>query len=95
MVSTVSTCHWRNVLGSNPRNHQGVSCNPTCRSNFEKNFEVEEVYDGDVSCIQVAKCKLNDEKVVIKKFKKAKLMERPDLQHKVMMPMPNVVCLLQ
>eukprot|EP00877_Chromochloris_zofingiensis_P005481 jgi/Chrzof1/14934/Cz09g21100.t1 len=57
--------------------------NSRTRSNFEKNFEVEEVYDGDVSCIQVAKCKLNDEKVVIKKFKKAKLMERPDLQHKM------------
>eukprot|EP00775_Hariotina_reticulata_P008784 gene8784-8962_t len=53
------------------------------RSNLEKNFSIEELYDGDISSVQIATCKSNSEKVVIKSFKRAKLEPRVDLQHKV------------
>lgn len=56
---------------------------PTCRSNLEKSFHLEEVYDGDISVVQIATCKANSEKVIIKSFKRDKLQDRVDLQNKV------------
>lgn len=53
------------------------------RSNLEKTFHIEEVYDGDISVVQIATCKANSEKVIIKSFKRDKLVNRVDLQNKV------------
>jgi hypothetical protein len=53
------------------------------RSNLAKNFQFEELYDGDISSVQIATCKSNSEKVVVKAFKRDKLQHRLDLQHKV------------
>jgi hypothetical protein len=55
----------------------------SCRSNLAKNFQFEELYDGDISSVQIATCKSNSEKVVVKAFKRDKLQHRVDLQHKV------------
>lgn len=52
------------------------------RSNLEKTFSLEELYDGDISSVQIATCRANSEKVVIKAFKRDKLADRVDLQHK-------------
>jgi hypothetical protein len=41
------------------------------------------VYDGDISVVQIATCKANQEKVIIKSFKRDKLVNRVDLQNKV------------
>jgi hypothetical protein len=41
------------------------------------------VYDGDISVVQIATCKANSEKVIIKSFKRDKLVHRVDLQNKV------------
>jgi hypothetical protein len=54
-----------------------------CRSNVEKTFHIEEVYDGDISVVQIATCKANSERVIIKTFKRDKLVNRMDLQNKV------------
>jgi hypothetical protein len=54
-----------------------------CRSNLAKNFQFEELYDGDISSVQIATCRSNSEKVVVKAFKRDKLQHRLDLQHKV------------
>lgn len=54
-----------------------------CRANLEKTFHIEEVYDGDISVVQIATCKANSEKVIIKSFKRDKLVHRVDLQNKV------------
>jgi hypothetical protein len=53
------------------------------RSNLAKNFQFEELYDGDISSVQIATCRSNSEKVVVKAFKRDKLQHRLDLQHKV------------
>lgn len=53
------------------------------RSNLEKTFHIEEVYDGDISVVQIATCKANSERVIIKSFKRDKLVNRVDLQNKV------------
>lgn len=67
------------------------------RSNLEKNFTLEEVYDAEYSSIQIATPKSSTaaqttaaagvpggpHKVVIKSFKKEKLLQRPDLQSKL------------
>lgn len=55
----------------------------SCRSNVDKLFHVEEVYDGDISVVQIATCKANSERVIIKSFKRDKLANRMDLQNKV------------
>jgi hypothetical protein len=54
-----------------------------CRCNVDKLFTVEEVYDGDISVVQIATSKANRERVIIKSFKRDKLENRVDLQNKV------------
>lgn len=54
-----------------------------CRSNVEKNFDLEDLYDSDVSSVHIATHKANQEKTVIKMFKRDKLANRVDLQNKV------------
>ncbi|GBF88676.1 hypothetical protein Rsub_01575 [Raphidocelis subcapitata] len=75
---------------------------PTCpewlkrsksRTNLEKSFNLEEVYDAEYSSVQIATPKAapaqagvgaaGPHKVVIKTFKKPKLLMRPDLQQKL------------
>jgi aurora kinase len=53
------------------------------RSNVEKNFHLEDLYDSDVSSVHIATHKANQEKTVIKMFKRDKLANRVDLQNKV------------
>lgn len=61
-----------------------------CRYNLEKSFHIEEVYDGDISVVQIATCKANSEKVIIKSFKRDKLVHRVDLQNKVCQDSSNL-----
>eukprot|EP00878_Enallax_costatus_P029912 GHUV01032480.1.p1 GENE.GHUV01032480.1~~GHUV01032480.1.p1 ORF type:complete len:482 (+),score=92.88 GHUV01032480.1:534-1979(+) len=53
------------------------------RSNVEKNFHIEDLYDSDVSSVHIATHRSNQEKTVIKMFKRPKLENRVDLQNKV------------
>lgn len=53
------------------------------RSNVEKTFHLEDLYDSDVSSVHIATHRMNQEKAVIKMFKRAKLADRVDLQNKV------------
>jgi hypothetical protein len=59
------------------------------RSNLEKTFHIEEVYDGDISVVQIATCRANSERVIIKTFKRDKLANRVDLQNKVRSRAPS------
>lgn len=56
-----------------------------CRSSLGKHLYLEDLYDSDVSSVHIATHKTNQEKAVIKLFKRDKLLNRVDLQNKVCM----------
>jgi hypothetical protein len=56
---------------------------PPPRSNLERSFALEELYEGDISSVHIATCRANQEKVVIKVFNRRCLEARVDLQNKV------------
>lgn len=73
-------------LTSTTSNHQPTTNHHRShpqRSNVERSFTIEEVYEGDISVVQIATCKANSQKVIIKSFHREKLAQRVDLQNKV------------
>jgi hypothetical protein len=52
----------------------------SCRQDLDRNFELSELYKGDLSSVVFAKCRANGECVIIKSFPKHQLLARPDLQ---------------